>query len=267
VGLPGPLIFSLGTTVHPPGLSCWLHDHFVVDRIDQVFVNSEAVREFAVQLGHPPQRTHLLENGHDVAKFQRPLDRRVLRAQLNWHDDTLGIICVGRLIDTKRYCDLVMAIKLLKERNLPVKAVFIGEGPLRGEIEQQLCTEGLQDEIQLLGYRNDVADFLRAADLFAYPSVVEGLPNSVIEAQLAGLPIVAADIPGTRNVVEHETTGLLIEPEQPQRMAEEIQNLWQNPERRAQLAQAAQTHALQRFSATSTINRLLQLYDQILAKN
>jgi len=265
-GLPGPLIFSLGTTVHPPGIGSWLHDYFAVRRIDQVFVNSEAVRQFAVQLGHPLKHTHLLENGHDLAKFQSPIDRRALRTQLNWQDNTLGIICVGRLIDTKRYCDLVTAIKLLKERSLPVKAVFVGEGPLREEHEQQIRVEGLQDDIQLLGYRNDIADLLRAADLFAYPSVVEGLPNSVIEAQLAGLPIVAADIPGTRDVITHESTGLLIEPKQPQRLADEIQRLWQNPERRAELAQAAQAHALQRFSAKATIERLMRLYDQALAE-
>jgi glycosyltransferase involved in cell wall biosynthesis len=263
-GLPGPLIFSLGTTVHPGIISSSLYKHFLVRQIDHIFVNSASVGEFARELGHLPERIHLLENGHDLKKFERPFDRAAMRRQFGWGDETLGIICVGRLIDTKRYCDLVATVKILSDRGLPVKAIIVGEGPMRSKIEQQISENSLQSKITLTGRRDDVADLLRIADLFAYPSVVEGLPNSVIEAQLAGLPIVAADIPGTRDVVHQGITGELVEPMNPKQMAERLLELWQDSPRRESLGATAKAQARARFGAAATIQRFEGLYQQIL---
>lgn len=265
-GLPGPLVFSMGTTVHPGLLSGSLYKNFLVKQIDELFVNSESVRQFGQELGHQAERIRLLENGHDLTKFEQPLDRAALREQFGWKDETLGLICVGRLIDTKRYCDLIETVKLLKEQSLPVKAVIVGEGPLRGELEQQIAELALHNDIQLVGQRTDVVDLLRMADLFAYPSVVEGLPNSVIEAQLAGLPIVAADIPGTRDVVQHGISGELVAPQNPPQMAARIVALWNDPARRTELGTAAQAQARARFSAAAVIARFQDLYDRLLQR-
>ncbi len=111
----------------------------------------------------------------------------------------------------------------------------------------------------MLGYRDDVAAVLAAADIFALPSYFEGLPMSVIEAMLTGLPVVASDIEGPREQVVPEVTGLLVPPRQVAPLAAALRRLAADPALRAAMGGAGRSRALQLYDEAKVVARTLDL--------
>jgi glycosyltransferase involved in cell wall biosynthesis len=130
----------------------------------------------------------------------------------------------------------------------------------RGDDMRELLTDaGLGDRLRLLGYRNDVAAVLAAADIFALPSYFEGLPMSVIEAMLTALPVVASDIDGPREQVVPGVTGLLVSPRQVSPLADALVRLASDPVLRAAMGAAGRTRAVELYDEARVVARTLDL--------
>jgi glycosyltransferase involved in cell wall biosynthesis len=114
--------------------------------------------------------------------------------------------------------------------------------------------------VTLLGARNDVAEWYAAFDLFVLASWREGFPRAAMEAAAMGLPMVATDIRGCRQVVDHGVTGLLVPPRQPAALADAIADLVEQPERRARMGPAAAAKARAEFDQRSQIELTLDVY-------
>lgn len=228
--------------------------------------NSDASRAFLATYGIPPERIQLIPNGHEVDHFRQPLDRQAVRSAAGWGKDERVAIFVGRLVDTKRVCDLLEATARLRvagARNLRV--AIVGDGPERQALESQTLQAGLGDVVQFMGMRRDVADLLRSADLFVFPSEMEGLSNAVIEAALAGLPIVGCEIGGVRDVVESGRESLLVSTRDPQALAAAMRTYLEQPEVARSHSAAARRRAEEAFAIDGALNRLYRLYDQVLS--
>ena len=149
-------------------------------------------------------------NGCDPALFRGDAEARArVRAALSTDPDRVVIAAVGRLVAEKGFPELVEAM-----RNVDAELWLIGDrlasdhSAALDEVFAAVETDPqLHRRIRLLGYRPDIAALLAAADIFTLPSHREGMPRSVIEAMLTGLPVVATDIRGTREEVIHGTTG------------------------------------------------------------
>ncbi|MGH7058357.1 MAG: glycosyltransferase, partial [Acetobacteraceae bacterium] len=113
--------------------------------------------------------------------------------------------------------------------------------------------------LKLLGYREDVPALLAAADIFALPSHFEGLPMVLIEAMLAGLPVVASDIPGTRELVQRGTSGLLVPRGNSAQLTAALADLAQDPARRAAMGEAGRERALACYDEGKVLTRTLDL--------
>ena len=123
--------------------------------------------------------------------------------------------------------DLVILLKAL--RVLPdCKLLIIGDGELRPQIEDFIRQNELADQVVLMGTRYDVLDILKATDIFVLPTRWEGLPYVVIEASMAGLPVVASWVGGIPELVEDGVTGFLVPPGNPEALSEAIQRLLDN---------------------------------------
>jgi glycosyltransferase involved in cell wall biosynthesis len=130
----------------------------------------------------------------------------------------------------------------------------------RGEdVTATLSGAGLGECLRLLGYREDVAAVLAAADIFALPSHFEGLPMSVIEAMLTGLPVIATDIRGPREQVVDGATGLLVPPMRVPPLARALGRLVGDPALRARMGQAGRERALDLYDETKVVGRTLDL--------
>ena len=122
---------------------------------------------------------------------------------------------VGRLSEQKGYRYLIDAVPEIIREIPQIEFWLIGDGELRSDLERQSKRLGVQDHVKLLGKRNDVLDLLKQFDLFVLPSLWEGLPTVIMESISQGVPVLATDIPGTREMIEDGKTGWLVEPQKP----------------------------------------------------
>lgn len=231
-------------------------------RITDVFLTvSEEEAADARRLGIHP-RAVAVRNGRDPAVFRPdPAARAALRAELGAREGDCVVIAVSRLVRHKGHPELLRAME-----SAPPNAVLwvVGER-LPSDHGEDLAPHfaraaaALGPRLKRLGYRHDVARLLAAADVFALPSHFEGLPMSVIEAMLTGLPVVATDIRGPREQVVQGETGLLVPPAAVAPLAEAIARLAADPALRARMGAAGRARALERFTEAAVVARTLDL--------
>ena len=199
-----PTIYTEGTSILPRGLQLGLQQFFF-PRFRLCIANSPASRQKLLDEGVPASRIVLVPNGHDMERFRiaREVSRHPIRESLGVGDDEYLLFSCGRLIPTKRYPDLLEAFARLRgTTERPIRLAIAGDGPIRSELESVAESLDLGDTVQFLGMRKDILQLHVAADLFVFPSEVEGLPNAVLEAVLMDRPVVAMDIPGVRYIYD-----------------------------------------------------------------
>jgi len=198
-------------------------------------------------------------NGRDPAVFQPdPISRARIRGMLATPPDRVVVVAVSRLVRAKGYPELAAAMRGIADVELWVVGERLDSD--RGDDMRKLLLDaGLGDRLRLLGYRDDVAAVLAAADIFVLPSYFEGLPMSVIEAMLSGLPVIASDIAGPREQVVSEVTGLLVPPRQVAPLAAALSRLVGDPALRAAMGEAGRARAAALYDETRVVQRTLDL--------
>ena len=200
-----------------------------------------------------------LGNGRDPARYRPdPAARLRLRTKFGTPPERVVVIAVSRLVRPKGYGELAEAMRAIPGAELWV----IGERLTsdRGEdMEALLRGAGFSDRLRLLGYRDDVPALLAAADVFVLPSYYEGLPMSVIEAMLSGLPVVASNLPGIREQVVPETTGLLVPPRDAAALTQALGRVVRDPGLRAAMGAAGRERAVEQFDEAKVLARTLEV--------
>lgn len=180
------------------------------------------------------------------------------------------MVAVGRYIEKKGFSDLIDACAILRGRDLDFECVIIGGGPLEAGLKARVAKLGLENTVFLTGPRpqEDVRRALSSASLFVLPCVTEAdggmdtLPTVIVEAMAAGLPVISTHLAAIPEMVEHGSTGILIDERQPARLAEAIEQLLFNPEMAQRFGAAGRRLALERFSPDVTVPTLKALLEQ-----
>ena len=197
-------------------------------------------------------------NGRDPARFHPdPAARARIRAELGVAEDRAVVIAVSRLVRHKGYPELLAAM-----RDVDAELWVVGErlaSDHGADMEPYFAASGLGPRLRRLGYREDVPALLAAADIFALPSHFEGLPMSVIEAMLCGLPVVATDIRGPREQVVDNVTGLLVPPAQVAPLGAALARLAVDPELRAAMGAAGLVRARDLYDEARVVARTVDL--------
>jgi glycosyltransferase involved in cell wall biosynthesis len=173
------------------------------------------------------------------------------------------IISVGRLTEQKSHRVLIAAMPRILAVVPDAKLWIVGDGELRQALQQQINESQLDTVITLWGARGDVPAMLAKATVFALPSVWEGIPVSMIESISAGVPVVASDLPGVRELIAHEQSGWLVPAEQPKVLADALIDALTDASRRLAFACEAQK-VLPEFSMPAIVERHMSLYRSIL---
>lgn len=192
---------------------------------------------------------------------ERAGDRARLRAELGVQPSEVLLLSVGNMSARKAHHVLVTALTQLHERSpeLPWRLAIAGDGPERPRLEAAISAAQLGHRIHLLGTRTDVPDLQAAADVFVLPSLWEGLPLAILEAMFAGNAVIASNISGIPEAIEHGKHGLLTPPGDANAVAEAIATVVRDPEYRKQLASAALSHARNSF----TIDVMTSAYERL----
>ena len=204
-------------------------------------------------------------NGVDPARFHPASDageRATIRASLGASDDAVAIMTVGRLVAEKGYPELFEAMRAVPAAELWVIGERLASDHAESIANNIAAAESDPDlgpRIRFLGYREDVANLLRAADIFVLASHREGMPRSIIEAMMTGLPVVSTDIRGAREEVVAGETGTLIPVNEPDALAGALDRLVRDTALRKKLGSAGRKRALSHFDEAEIVWRQIVL--------
>jgi glycosyltransferase involved in cell wall biosynthesis len=159
----------------------------------------------------PRDKARVILNGIDTAEFSGPYDAAAVRRSVGIPDDVPVVGTVGRLVEVKRQDVLLRAFAALKSGVPEAHLLLVGDGPLKGDLHSLAVRLGLGSCVHFAGYQPSSAPFLHAMDVFALTSESEGMPQSLLEAAVVGLPVIASRVGGIPEVIEHRRTGLLFE--------------------------------------------------------
>lgn len=216
----------------------------------------------------PQERITVVHRGRDPARLgvNSTTRRQQARAMLGLTPEAQVIVNVGRQEYQKGHKYLLQAMAELAPHYPNMVLLIVGRhGHATTELQQLHHTTNLGEQVRFLGHRDDVPEILAAADLFVFPSLYEGLPGAVIEAMALGLPIVAADIPPVREVVEQNQNALLAEPANPDELATNILALLQDQTMAEAFSKRSREIFEARFTLDHIVKQMVQLYHQIAA--
>lgn len=225
------------------------------------------------RLGIPSARLHLLRNGVDLGRFDgggpAPAERTAARAALGLQPHHVVCGLVGRLVWEKGYREVIEAARALRDSHPDLRFVVVGPfDDAKGDALTPADVAAAEQaaNISFLGLRNDVEALYPLFDLYVLASHREGFPRSAMEAAAMGLPIVATDIRGCRQVVDHEHNGLLVPARDPGALAGAIARIADDPALRARMADAGRDKARREFDDRRQVAITLGVYDQLLAE-
>ncbi len=221
------------------------------------------------RLGVPPERLVVLGNGIDLGRFDpRRVDRArraALRAAWGVEPDGVVVGVVGRLVWEKGYREVFEMA-----RNLDPRAVVVVVGPVepdkRGAVDPRSLEAARARGVRLLGHRRDMVDLYGAFDVFVLASYREGYPRAAMEASAMGLPVVATDVRGCRQVVVDGRTGHLVAPRDAGALTAAVSRLVDDPGWRRRLGAAARERALSTFDESRVIATTLEVYERLLRR-
>ncbi len=216
-----------------------------------VAVGERAAREIERLVGLPPGSVVTIYNGVPevaVEPVEPPVRRPVIGS-------------LGRLSEQKSYDVLIRALLKLPDANV----VLVGDGPERPALERLAEELGVRERLHITGWTDSARAHLGYFDVFALVSRYEAFPLSILEAMLAGVPVVATDVGSVAEAVRDGHTGLLVPSGSPAEVARAIRSLLDEPEHARALARNARADILERFTASRMAANYVQLYDRLLS--
>lgn len=221
-----------------------------------IAVSHDTRRHFESALGIRAGLLEVIPNGIP----ERVGQRRILRDALGLTASDVLILSVGNLTPRKGHAVLLQAVARMQVDGLdiPWHLVIVGDGPERPRLEGMIAEASLDQRVHLLGSRTDIPDIQAAADVFVMPSLWEGLPLAILEAMFGGNAVVASDISGIPEAIEHGAHGLLVPPGDPAALAAALVSVLRDPAFRRRLADAALARARKEF----TIGAMTDAYER-----
>ncbi len=261
-GVPRVAYTSHGFLFNQPGpwprRAASLTMEWLGGRMTDVFLTVSGEEAADARRLHLHRHATPVGNGRDPARFRPDTAARTqIRASLGVAEDRVVVVAVSRLVRHKGYPELLAAM-----RAVDAELWVVGErlaSDHGADMAPYFAASGLDARLRRLGYREDVPAILAAADIFALPSHFEGLPMSVIEAMLCGLPVVATNIRGPREQVVDGATGLLVPPMQVPPLTAALARLAGDAGLRARMGAAGRVRALELYDEARVVARTLDL--------
>ena len=229
-----------------------------------VAVSDDVAAAITAAYRPPRDRLFLIPNGVEVARYGSQAARAATRADLRLAPDARLVIVVAKLFAQKGHAVLLDALSSAGLRPDDV-VLLVGEGPERAHLEGVVEARGL-GAVRFAGNRPDIPALLAASDLFVLPSLWEGLPMALLEAMASGLPVIATDVAGSRQVIVPDESGVIVPPGDAGALAAAIGDLLADDARRSRLGRAARQRVEAEFSSARQAERHAAAYAAALAR-
>ena len=238
-----------------------LLDRVLLRRFDRVIVVSHAVRRRLPGWWITDRRVRVIHNALPFEPFDRAPAAGPRRAPAS--SGPVRLLAVGRLSPEKGF-DLLLSALAEVARDFPaIELSIAGTGALADSIAAQVKRLGLTNKVNMLGYVNDMADIYHHTDLVVQSSLTEGLPNVMLEVAYLGVPVVATDVGGTREVIEHGVSGWLVRPGSAAEIAAGIRRYLAQPAQFIEMARRGRQRVVDGFSFAARTGRQTAVYEEI----
>jgi len=236
---------------------------------DQLVTVSNAGVQFITKEWRVPERmVKLIYNGVSLyGEFEAQILRNKKRAELGFSEDDIIVGSVGRLSPVKNYRCLIKAFSHVVDKIAQAKLMLIGDGPEKNILKFLIRDLGLESKVKLLGQRSDVKTLLPIMDIFSLSSISEGISISILEAMSASLPVVVTNVGGNPEIVVDGKTGMLVESNNPEALANSIIHLLKNPKKRKEMGRATRNRVEEKFSLEKMVSAYEELYLSLLQKH
>ncbi len=239
-------------------------DRFHLRWMDQVVCVSEAQAARVRRAGVRSERIRVIYNAIDPMRFHEP-DARYRAKLLRYFRQprTYVIGAAGRLSPEKGFDVLIKAAESVLREQPEAGFVLFGEGPQRADLQKQISAAGLGQNFILAGFRADLDRFLPHLDLLVLPSYTEGMPNVVLEAFAAGVPVVATAVGGTPEIVEDGTSGYLVSAGDAETMATRICQALDDPDELPEMGRRGRLRVQEKFGFVTQAELYRQLFEEL----
>jgi sugar transferase (PEP-CTERM/EpsH1 system associated) len=230
--------------------------HFLERLVSRFFYRiaavSDAIGQYIVRdIRIDPRKVVTVHNGIPADNGHPPAKART---------GDVVFIAVGRLAEIKNHRLMLGAFRQVLVSGAPARLLIVGDGPERANIERYLEANRLEDKVRLLGFRSDVGDLLREADVFILTSRYEGISIAMLEAMGAGLPVIATRVGGVPETVRDGKTGLLVGPDDLPGLAQAMRQLAESEESRREMGRRGRDFLIEEFSLAAMTERYRALY-------
>jgi glycosyltransferase involved in cell wall biosynthesis len=239
-----------------------------IDRWTNRFVQvnvcvSQAVADFSISQSRlSPKKIVVIPNGVDVSRFAGAIPADL--AKMGIPAGSQAVLTIGRLDRQKGLSTLIEAAAVVTCKYPNAHFLLVGEGAQRPALERLIHDNGLAERVHLAGWRPDVPELLAAGTALILSSLWEGMPNVILEAMAAGLPVVATRVEGTSELVIEGRTGLLVQPQSPPELVAAIENILTEPAQARAMGHCGRERVAAEFSWKKMVERYSELYSSLL---
>lgn len=228
-----------------------------------IAVSNDIKIKISKEMNISPNKIFVVHNGISIPSNKKDTiePNSKLFNLISAENDCYNICCVGRLVKIKNYSTLIEAFSLLRGNTHKTKLFIVGDGPDRIILETLIQKLDLADSVFLTGFTNDVQSILIRCNLFVIPSYYEGISISLLEAMANGLPVIASDVGGNKEIIEHRTNGFLFNPYNKFELYKYMLEIIDNIELNRFFSQNNKTKIINNFSIDIALKKYHMIYE------
>ncbi len=255
-------------SIYKKDISIWTKYFFIALIAHKIIAVSKFTANKLKKMIYFKDKISVIYNGIDTSIFElnNKEDRILIRKSLGIPDNAIIVICVANLYPAKGHETLLKAISLIYDKLPNLHVILAGKGQLKDTIEKQANILRIQNRIHILGLRNDVPDLLKASDIFVLPSFSEAMPLSLLEAISSGLPVIATNVGGIPEIIEHKKSGFIIPPGDYKLLAMKILELAICDKERKDMGLQAKKIARKKFDISIMTSQYEAIYKEYAKK-
>ncbi|OGS45983.1 MAG: hypothetical protein A2539_06625 [Elusimicrobia bacterium RIFOXYD2_FULL_34_15] len=239
-----------------------INNRWKYENVDKIVAISKRVKEILVKSGISENKISVVYSGVDLKRFEK-ISNEYLNAEFNIKKEQIVIGTVGSLDRCKNHKNFIQAASIIKN-SIPNSIFFIvGEGVLKKELIAYTEKLGLSDSIVFTGFRNDIPQILSIFSIFILSSDSEGLCTSLIDAMASGLPIVATNVGGVPELIEDNTNGLQVSPDNPVQIVDAVMKIVNDKNLKMRFSQLNKIKSRE-FSKENMIDSTERIYSEII---
>jgi L-malate glycosyltransferase len=262
-----PAVISIHNTYDKHKLHRQIVNWYLGRHTAAIITGSDDIKRDVVRYDHvSPSLIEVIPNSVDISRSASTLSKLDARTRLGLgvHDLVLGTL--GRLEEQKGHRYLIESLALLRQRGMVARLLLVGEGRERPALEAQIASLDLEQQIMLLGTRDDLGDLFRAMDVFVMSSLWEGLSLAMLSAMAAGLPIVATSVGGVSQVFCNDEYGYSVPAGDAVALADKIAECFANLRAAAAKGEKGAQHIKTNYSDEAMVRRVSDIYERALRK-